>query len=70
MFEFNFHVLVKRLMSEILIQRVKKLEPEEIARKIQQFDQDLCTQVFLSELKPVLPTPEQVSAVAFRLKAC
>jgi cytokinesis protein len=45
---------------EILIQRVKKLEPEEIARKIQQFDQELCTQVFLSELKPVLPTPEQV----------
>jgi hypothetical protein len=70
MFEFNFHVLVKRLTSEILIQRVKKLEPEEIARKIQQFDQDLCTQVFLSELKPVLPTPEQVSVVAFRLKAC
>jgi cytokinesis protein len=45
---------------EILIQRVKQLEPEEIARKVQQFDQDLCTQVFLSELKPVLPTPEQV----------
>ena len=48
-------------MSEILIQRVKKLEPEEIARKIQMFDQELCTQNFLSELKPVLPTPEQVS---------
>ncbi|GAW01955.1 cytokinesis protein sepa (fh1 2 protein) [Lentinula edodes] len=45
---------------EILIQGVKKLEPEEIARKIQQFDQDLCTQVFLSELKRVLPSPEQV----------
>lgn len=45
---------------EILIQRVKKLEPEEIARKIQQFDQDMCTEVFLRELKPVLPTPEQV----------
>jgi len=48
-------------MIEILIQRVKKLQPEEIARKIQYFDQDLCTQVFLSELKPLLPTPEQVS---------
>jgi cytokinesis protein len=36
------------------------LEPEEIAFKIQQFDQELCTQVFLSELKPVLPSPEQV----------
>lgn len=45
---------------EILMQRVKRLEPEEIARKIQQFDQELCTQGFLSELKPVLPSPEQV----------
>ncbi|KAM6500748.1 hypothetical protein JOM56_003762 [Amanita muscaria] len=45
---------------EILIQRVKRLAPEEIARKIQQFDQDLCTHVFLSELKPVLPSPEQI----------
>ncbi|KAJ7684827.1 hypothetical protein DFH06DRAFT_20524 [Mycena polygramma] len=45
---------------EILIQRVKKLQPEEIAWKIQQFDQELCTQGFLSELKPVLPSPEQV----------
>lgn len=45
---------------EILIQRVRKLQPEEIARKIQQYDQELCTQVFLSELKPVLPSPEQV----------
>lgn len=54
--------LLKSTALEILIQRVKKLEPEEIARKILQFDQDLCTQVFLSELKPVLPTPEQVGA--------
>ena len=46
--------------AEILIQRVKKLAPEEIARKIQQFDQEMCTQLFLSELKPVLPSPEQV----------
>ncbi|KAG2020618.1 cytokinesis protein sepA [Coprinopsis cinerea AmutBmut pab1-1] len=46
---------------EILIQGVKRLEPEEIAFKIQQFDQDLCTQGFLSELKPVLPSPEQAS---------
>ncbi|KAF8212513.1 hypothetical protein K438DRAFT_1663494 [Mycena galopus ATCC 62051] len=45
---------------EILIQRVKKLQPEEIAWKIQQFDQELCTESFLSELKPVLPSPEQV----------
>jgi hypothetical protein len=50
------------IAAEILIQRVKKLQPEEIARKIEDFDQELCTQVFLSELKPVLPTPEQVPA--------
>ncbi|THG99732.1 hypothetical protein EW026_g2656 [Hermanssonia centrifuga] len=45
---------------EILIQTVKRLEPEEIAMKIKHFDQDVCTEVFLSELKPVLPNPEQV----------
>lgn len=45
---------------EILIQTVKKLEPEEIAMKIKHFDQGVCTEVFLSELKPVLPNPEQV----------
>lgn len=45
---------------EILCQGVKKLAPEEVARKIQHFDQDLCTQTFLSELKPLLPTPEQI----------
>lgn len=43
-----------------MIQLFRKLEPEEIARKIQQFDPETCTQVFLSELKPLLPTPEQV----------
>ena len=45
---------------EILIQTVKRLEPEEIAMKIKHFDQEVCTEVFLSELKPVLPNPEQV----------
>ena len=45
---------------EILIQRVKQLTPEEIAQRILQFDKDVCTEVFLSELKPVLPSPEQV----------
>lgn len=45
------------------MQRVKKLQPEEIAHKIQQFDVELCTQLFLSELKPVLPSPEQVSPI-------
>ena len=47
-------------LPEILIQTVKKLEPEEIAMKIKHFDQEVCTEVFLSELKPVLPNPEQV----------
>jgi len=59
---FLFFKLTLRDALEILIQRVKKLQPEEIAKKIQDFDQDLCTQVFLSELKPVLPTPEQVGS--------
>ncbi|EJD02078.1 uncharacterized protein FOMMEDRAFT_87486 [Fomitiporia mediterranea MF3/22] len=45
---------------EILIQRVKNLQPEEIALKIEQFDKDLCTETFLRELKNLLPTPEQV----------
>ncbi|KAH9830929.1 uncharacterized protein C8Q71DRAFT_716099 [Rhodofomes roseus] len=45
---------------EILIQTVKRLQPEEIAMKIRHFDQVVCTPVFLSELKPVLPNPEQV----------
>lgn len=52
--------MLMRRATEILIQRVKKLEPEEIARKVEFFDQDLCTELFLSELKRVLPTPEQV----------
>ena len=52
--------MLTRRAAEILIQRVKKLEPEEIARKVELFDQDLCTELFLSELKRVLPTPEQV----------
>ena len=47
--------------EEILIQLVKKLEPEEIAFKLQQFDSEMCTQAFLSELKRVLPSPEEVS---------
>lgn len=46
--------------TEILIQTVKRLQPEELALRIRDFDQGVCTQVFLSELKPVLPNPEQV----------
>ncbi|KAL5511448.1 hypothetical protein ACEPAH_4664 [Sanghuangporus vaninii] len=49
---------------EILIQRVKNLQPEEIALKIEQFDKELCTETFLGELKNLLPTPEQVGKLA------
>jgi hypothetical protein len=56
-------------LLEILIQLIRKLEPEEIARKIQQFDPETCTQVFLSELKPVLPTPEQVPLLLSVIRA-
>ncbi|KAJ8597357.1 actin-binding FH2 [Rhizopogon salebrosus TDB-379] len=45
---------------EILMKRMKKMEPEETARRIKQFDQETCTENFLSELKGVLPTPEQI----------
>jgi cytokinesis protein len=47
------------------MQRVKKLEPEEIARKIELFDPELCTDTFLSELKRLLPTPEQVGPLLY-----
>jgi len=46
--------------TEILTKLVKNLSPEELAAKIASFDQGVCTQLFLSELKPILPTPEQV----------
>lgn len=36
------------------------MEPEEVARRVQQFDQEICTPVFLSELKSILPSPEQI----------
>ena len=52
------------LSTEILIQRVRKIEPEEIARRIQQFDQDICTPVFLSELKSILPTADQIGKLS------
>ena len=42
------------------MQRVKNLPPEEIAQRIVRFDQELCTETFLGELKGLLPTPEQV----------
>ncbi|KAJ3504871.1 hypothetical protein NLJ89_g7714 [Agrocybe chaxingu] len=45
---------------EIIIQRHRHLQPEELAQKIQQFDPKICTEVFLSSLKPDLPSPEQI----------
>ncbi|KAJ8586810.1 hypothetical protein M405DRAFT_843619, partial [Rhizopogon salebrosus TDB-379] len=49
---------------EILMKRVREMEPEKIARRIKQFDQEMCTENFLSELKGVLPTPEQLATQA------
>ena len=51
-----------RKRVEIIIQRVKRFSPEEIAQQLLRFDRELCTEQFLSELKPVLPSPEQVSS--------
>ena len=53
-------VLLHLIVSEIIIQRVKRLSPEEIAHQLLLMAPDLCTENFLSELKPVLPSPEQV----------
>jgi len=46
------------------MKRVREMEPEKIARRIKQFDQEMCTENFLSELKGVLPTPEQVRCLS------
>ena len=43
------HQTKKRV--EIIIQRVKKYTPEEIAGKIEQFDPEVCSQLFLSSPK-------------------
>jgi cytokinesis protein len=53
--------VIDTVFIEIIIQRVKKLTPEEIALRILQFDPELCTESFLKEMKDVLPSPEQVS---------
>lgn len=49
-----------RKRVEIIIQRVKRHSPEEVAQLLLRFDPQLCSEQFLSELKPVLPSPEQV----------
>lgn len=41
--------------------RTKGVEPEEMCDRIVAFDKQLCDHTFLSELGPVLPTPQQVS---------
>lgn len=45
---------------EILMARNKGIEPEEMCDRIVAFDKQLCDHTFLSELGPVLPTPQQV----------
>ena len=49
------------LEIEILMNRTKRLEPEQLCEKIVAFDRELCNFTFLSELNNLLPTPEQVS---------
>jgi hypothetical protein len=49
------------LKTEILMNRTKRLEPEQLCEKIVAFDRELCNFTFLSELNNLLPTPEQVS---------
>jgi len=49
------------LETEILMNRTKRLEPEQLCEKIVAFDRELCNFTFLSELNNLLPTPEQVS---------
>jgi cytokinesis protein len=56
----HLFVLSLTLHTEIIIQRVKRLAPEEIAQQLLRMDPELCTENFLSELKTVLPSPEQV----------
>lgn len=55
-----WHLALVNAFLEILMQRVKNLQPEEIATRIEQFNKELCTETFLGELKNLLPTPEQV----------
>ncbi|KAJ9115891.1 hypothetical protein QFC22_005034 [Naganishia vaughanmartiniae] len=50
-----------RKRVEILMARTKGIEPEEMCDRIVAFDKQLCDHTFLSELGPVLPTPQQVS---------
>ena len=53
-------MILLHTIIELLIGNVKPLSPEQIALKILQFDQTVCTELFLSQLEPVLPSPEQV----------
>jgi cytokinesis protein len=55
-----YQCLTGAVSSAILLQSLKQLSPEDIALKILQVDESVCTEVFLSEFEPVLPSPEQV----------
>lgn len=61
---------LSKSIPEILMNRVKSLQPEEIADKIERFDKELCTETFLGELKNLLPNPEQVSHHGNALQGC
>lgn len=63
----RFALVIHGVTVEIIIQRVKKLTPEEIALRILQFDPELCTESFLKEMKDVLPSPEQVGSFSLFL---
>lgn len=52
---------------EILMARNKGIEPEEMCDRIVAFDKHLCDHTFLSELGPVLPTPQQVRSSTWLL---
>lgn len=55
------HLILSFPLPEILMNRTKRLEPEQLCENILAFDKELCNLNFLSELNNLLPTPEQVS---------
>lgn len=46
--------------TEIIIKLHNDLNPEQIAAKIRNFDPKFCQLAFLKEMKPFLPSPEQI----------
>lgn len=45
---------------QIVLGRAKQYTPEDVAEKLITYEQEFCTQAFLTELKPLLPTTDQV----------